>query len=136
MVALAVAATLVGPFNAAVADSTGTQSVTNESVTAEIDTFVELDGYDIVTDSETVYWYNNSSSSYEEVTSGTDYEMNYDPGQIKALSGGSIGDGDELKVSYDYQATDGTTTTIAGLVPLFVVLLILGVLAAKIQKMM
>jgi len=38
-------------------------------------------------------------------------------GAIKALESGSIEDGAELKVTYDYAATDSTTTTILDLIP-------------------
>lgn len=136
LIALTVAATLFGPVSTAVTQNSGTVSVTNETVTADVGNFTELDGYDIDENSETVYWYNSSSSSYETVSSGTDYEMGYENGSIKATSGGTIGDGDKLKVSYDYQATDPTSTTVITLIPLFMALLILVVLASKVMGMM
>lgn len=129
LIAAAIAGTLFVPFNAAVTENTGAQTVTNESVTASVGESVELDGYNIQSNSETVYWFNSSDGDYEEVTSGTDYEMNYSEGAIYTLSGGSISDGDDLKVTYTYDATDGTTSTVVQLTPLLLALLILVVLA-------
>lgn len=131
VIALTIAATLFVPIADTVEGNSGTQTVTNESVTADVGNYTELDGYRIDEDSETVY-----NASGAEMTRGTDYEMGYENGSIKALSGGSISDGTTIQVSYDYQATDGTTSTILDLVPLFVALLILGVMAAKIQEAM
>jgi hypothetical protein len=135
-VAVAIAATLFGPMTAAVANSTGTQSVANETVTAAGNSYVEVTGYDVDDTSLTVERYNETSDSYETVSEGTDYEFNYSDGAIKALSGGDIGDGDELRLTYDYQATDATTTTVAGLIPLFLALLVLVTLAAGIMQRM
>jgi hypothetical protein len=132
LIAAAIAATLIPAFVTAT-DATGTQSVTNESVTADVGNFTELDGWN-VNSGETVYWYNSSSGSNETVSSGTDYELDYDNGRIKALASSStISDGDTLYVTYTYDVTTGTATTVANLVPLFVVLLLLGTLAAKIR---
>lgn len=134
MIALTIAITLFGPINAAVVDNTGEQTVTNESVTADLDNYVGLDSYSIKDGSETVLY--DNGTDWVEATSGTDYEMAYDNGSIKALSTGSISDGQELKVSYDYEATSGTTTTVTNLVPLFVALLVLGVMGARATEML
>lgn len=136
VIALTIAATLFTPIADTVNQNTGEQSVTNETVTAQHGEYVDLDGYSILTDSETVYYTNNTDGSTEVATRGTDYEMNYSSGSIKALSSGSIDDGEQIDVSYDYEATDSTTTTVAALVPLFVALLMLGVMAARIQDAM
>lgn len=132
MIALTVAAVLLNPVSAVVSDNTGDVDVTNETVTADHDTYVDLDGYDVETNSETVY-FQNGTSDWETATRGTDYEMNYTEGSIQALSSGNIADGEELKVSYTYTATDGTTTTVVTMVPMFVALLILGVIASRVQ---
>lgn len=135
LVAAAIAATLFAPFAGAVTDNTGTQSVTNESVTAApAGEVASLGGYDLVSGSETVYWYNSSSSSYEQVTAGTDYEINEEPGEIKTLSGGEISDGDDLKVTYDYEATGSTTTSVVTVAPLLLALLVLVVLSKPIME--
>lgn len=131
LVALTIAATLFTPVSDAVTNNSGTVTVQNETVTADTGNYTALDGYDIDSGSETVY-----NASGNQMTSGVDYEMGYQNGSIKALSGGDISDGSEIKVSYDYQATDSTTTTVVTLIPLFMALLILGILAAKVQGMM
>jgi hypothetical protein len=133
LIALVIAITLFQPVVSTVNTSTGTQTVTNESATADNETYVDLQGYDI--DHETVYW-NNTTGTYVEVTEGTDYDMNYSAGSIRALDSGSIEAGDDLKVSYDYQATDGTTATVAAIVPTLMALLMIGVMASKIQGAM
>lgn len=133
VIALTIAATLFVPIQDTVASNSGVQDVTNESVTAQHDVYVELNGYNVESGSETVYYTNDTSGNWETATRGTDYEMAYSPGEIKALINGSIDDGEELKVSYSYEATDGSTTTVVTLVPLFVALLMLGVMAGRMQ---
>lgn len=139
MVVLIVAAVVGILFLPVMADtvnnSTGTQTITNETVTADYDTAVTLDGYQLVQDSETVYGYNDTSASWEVATSGTDYEMNYEPGEITVLNSSSlIDDGEELRVTYDYQATDSTTTLVLGFLPLLLGVLIFVTLAAGVMK--
>lgn len=131
LIAVTIGGVLFTPLASSVADNSGTVSVTNESVTADAGNYTDLDGYQIVDGSETVY-----NASGAEQTAGTDYEMANENGSIKVLSGGSISDGETITVSYDYKATSGSTTTVVQLVPLFMALLILGVLAEKVQRMM
>lgn len=131
LIAVTIAATLLNPIASTVTQNTGTQTVSNETVTAHYGKYTDLDGYKIVSGSETVY-----NASGATMSSGTDYKIATKNGSIEALNGGSIADGNTIKVSYDYQATDGTTTTVIGLVPLFVGLLMLVVLAAKLMEMM
>lgn len=134
-IALAIAATLIGPFATAVAGHSGTVSVTNETVSAQVGQYVDLNGYQIQP-GETVYWYNSSAGSYQTLASGTDYKIATKNGSIEALSGGTVNNGDTLKVTYDYAATSGATSTIVKLTPLFVALILMGVMAAKMQDMM
>lgn len=134
VIALTIAGTLFVPINDVVSSNTGQQTVTNETVTASNSSYVDLEGYNIQENSETVHWYNSTSDSWETTTAGTDYEMAYENGSIIALDGGTISDGDELRVTYDFQATDGSTTTVVTLIPLFVGLLMLGIMAGKIQE--
>jgi len=122
---------LFNPFVSIVDGNSGVQAVGNESVTADHDSYVELDGYDLVDGSVTVD--NGSGTTYSE---GTDYELNQSAGSIHALGGGNISDGQTIEVSYEYQSTDGTTSTIIDLLPLFLVLLILVLLAAKMMSIM
>lgn len=134
MLGVVIAVVLLGPFVSTVNSNVGTQAVTNESVTASTGEFVELDGYDLVGSSVVVYGYNDSTGSFEQATEGTDYEINTGPGDVQALSGSSlIDDGEEVKVTYDFEATSGTTTTILNLLPLLVGVLILGTVGMYVQ---
>lgn len=133
--ALAIASILLGPIVTAVSSNTGTQTVTNETVTANVGNYTDLDGFKLVQGSATVYGYNQTSGSYEVATAGTDYELDTKAGRLKALSGSSlIDDGETVKVSYDYEATTGTTTKIIQYGPTFVVLLMLTTVGAKVTE--
>lgn len=136
MFAILVAALLIGPVASTVASNVGQQTVTNESVTASTSKYVDLDGYNVVASSETVYWKNTSSGSYETVSSPGDYSMKYDPGSIKANSSGKVSDGDALLVSYDYNSTSGTTSTILNYVTVLIAVVILGAIGMYIQSEM
>jgi hypothetical protein len=117
----------------AVNNSTGLQSVGNESVNSDYDTHVDLQGYDIDENSETVYGYNDTSGSWE-VAPGSDYEMDYDAGSINISSSSTlIQDGEEVRVSYDYQAAGTTTTLIAGFIPLMIGVLVFVTLAKGVM---
>lgn len=135
-VAITVAAVFIGPIASVVGANTGSQTVTNESVTADVGNYVDLGGYNIDSGSETVYWLNSSSGSYEQVSSSTDYTMAYQNGSIRADSGGTIGDGDSLKVTYTYAASGGLTSTILGYSPLFIALILLAVMYGEMEGMM
>ena len=121
----------------AVNDSTGTQSVTNETFSANSGTYTDLGGYELDESSVTVYGYNDSSDSYEVASQGTDYELAVENGSVKPLSGSSlIDDGEEVRVTYDYQATGGTTTLLAGFIPVMIGVLIFARLAMGSSKML
>jgi len=126
MIAVAIAATLVSPFTGAIAGNTGEVGVAG-NVSADVGSYQEIEGYDVVTSNFT------ATDDGTTLTEGTDYELNESAGTIKFLSGGStVTDGESVDLSYSYQATDGTTDTIAGLLPLFVALLVLVTLAAGV----
>lgn len=133
MVAVLIGATLFSPLATSVNDNTGAVTVTNETATATVGTYESLDGYDIDDSTDVVYYDNNSDGTFETATQGTDYELATDNGSIKVLSGGAIDDGAPIKTTYEYRATDDSTTTIAGLVPLLAALLLLVVLANSIM---
>lgn len=126
-----IAVVLLNPLNSVVADSTGTTSVANETVTAD-NSFQELQGYDIVNGSVTV-----NDSDGNTVDPGN-YTVRHAPGEIRINNSSStvVSDGEQVDVSYDYQATSGSVTTIALLVPLLAVLLVLVLFTGKIQGMM
>lgn len=81
---------------------TDPDATNTESWTADIDLFVDLVESDIVSGSETVY------DGGTEYTRGTDYEMDYPNGAVKALSGGSISDNQFLEIDYTF-IPDGVT---------------------------
>jgi len=129
MIAVAIAATLVTPFTGAIAGHTGTVSV-NEKVTADVGTYQDIDGYDVDAGTFSA----ELSSDGTALTEGTDYNLNETAGTIEFIDSTNVNDGDSVDLSYDYQATDGTTSTITGLLPLFVGLLILVTLAAGVTS--
>lgn len=134
LIAATIAVTLLNPVVGAVQDNTGTQDVDNESITASTE-YQDLEGYN-VDSGETVEWYNSSSGSYEVISEGSDYEIDRDSGQVKINSSGVASEGDDLRVTYSYTASSSTVTTVVGLAPLFMGLLVLGILAARVQGMM
>lgn len=133
VVAVVVGMLFLQPVISAAETNTGQQSIGNETVNADYNEPVELDGYDIATNSETVWGYNDSSGTYEQAVSGTDYEIDYGGGELEVLNGSSlIQDGEEVKVSYDYQASGQTVSLIAGFVPIMLVLLMFVAVAMRV----
>jgi len=136
-IAATIAAVLIVPVAGSINDNTGQVSVTNESVSpVEVGNYTDLGGYNIDNSSETVWWYDSLTGEYRQLNDGTDYKIRPGPGEIKFLEGGQVSDGDDVKISYDYQATDSQSTTVINLVPLFMALLILGVFAQQIMRYM
>lgn len=126
IIAVAIAATLISPFTGAIAGNTGEVGVAG-NVSADVGSYQEIEGYDVVTSNFT------ATDDGTTLSEGTDYELNETAGTIKFLSGSStVTDGETVELDYSYQATDGTTDTIAGLLPLFVALLVLVTLAAGV----
>jgi hypothetical protein len=129
-IAVTLAGVLFSPFSAVVADNTGSTTVADESITASTTEYVELSGYDIESGSVTV-----TDSQGTTVDSGN-YTVDYEAGAITFSGSGAVSDGESVDVDYTYAATGGTTTTVVQLTPLFLALLILGVLGSKTQDMM
>lgn len=136
VIAIAIGATLFAPINTAVNTNSGAQDVTNESVAANLDSYVGLDGYDVDETSETVRWFNSTSDSYETLSEGSDYELRYGAGEINVSSSSPVGSGDEVLVTYVYQSTSGSTTLLMGMIPVLVATLLLGIAAFKAMEMM
>lgn len=133
----AIGVIFLGPIITTVNGNTGTQAVTNETFVADSGNYTDLQGYDINENSETVYGYNESSGSFEVASEGSDYEMDYEAGRIKPNSSSTlIDDGEDVKVTYDYQATSGITTLIIGFIPVGVGLFIFVGVANRVQGMM
>jgi len=76
------------------------RSVRDEEVTADVGTAVSLAQSDLVESSGRVAA--TDGTVYEE---GVDYQLKRIPGTIKALSGGSISDGETLEVDYRWSIT-------------------------------
>lgn len=113
---------LLGPIAAVTASNTGTQSVANEGHAVEFDEQIDLRGYDIDPGSETVYGYNDTSGSYEAAPE-SDYTLHEDGGQLELDSSSSLFDeGEEVRVDYDYQASDGVTALVIEFIPVGVAL--------------
>lgn len=119
-------------------NNAGTVTETNESVSGsvELDTWYELQGYEVVSGSETVYFENGTAGSFEVASSSTDYDLNTSDGAIKLLSTGEVDAGDEVKMTYDYQATDSTTETVVDLFGLLIALVILVAISNPIREAM
>jgi len=128
VIAVSIAVTLIGPFASTITGSTGVVSVSGD-VDADTGNYQEIEGYDIDTSNITA-----TDSGGTTLTQGTDYELNATDGTIKFLSGGSVSSGDQVDLDYSYQATDGTTTTITGLLPVFLGLLILVPIANEVTN--
>lgn len=132
----AIGVIMLGPIVDTVNGNTGTQSVTNETVTADYNNSFDLTGYQIDASSVTVYGYNDTSSSYETAPSG-DYSVNTGPGTIEFNNSSTlIQDGEDVKVTYDYQSTNETTTLVLGFLPVGVGVLIFAVVAQRVQGVM
>lgn len=133
LVAVTIGAVLMMPIMSTISENTG-EVETDANFTAETDTWQELDGYSIVTDSETVEYRTNDGDMWTTADSGTDYELDEDSGDIQFLSSGNVSDGDQISMAYTYEATDSTTTTVLGIVPILVALLLLTALADRVQE--
>ena len=132
-VALVIAVSLLSPINSAVMDNSGEVEVDEESFTAEVGEWQSLDGTSLVEGSEEVEYYDDGTDTWETATEGTDYEINYDNGSVQFLDAGDVSEGDDVRVSYTYEATDDMTTTIVQLIPLFVGLLLLVSIARPLM---
>jgi len=127
--ALVIVGALFIPLVQTVDSNSGETQVVNESVTADVGNYVDLDGYDIVSGSVTVY---NSTGDVQ--TEDSDYEIGYDNGSIKAVSGGDITDGNTIQVTYNYSQTSGTVTTVANLIPLMILVAVLAFVAFAVRE--
>jgi len=122
------------PVVGAVNDNTGQQTVTDETVTADLDSYVDLGGFDVDEGSVVVESYNDTSESYETVSS-SDYVVRYPAGELQINSSASIvQDGESVRVSYQYQATDGAATTVVGFIPVILATLVLFTVAQGVQR--
>lgn len=131
----AIGVILLTPVVTAVNSNTGTVSVTDENVTAQTGERVSLSGYDIDPSTTTVEAYNDTSGSWETTTEYTLYEQ---PGEIEfdVQNSTLIEDGEQVRVTYDYQATGELTALVAGFIPVGVGLFIFVAISRNIQELM
>lgn len=129
---VAVGVIFLGPVADTVSSSTGTQTVTNETVTAAFNQTIDLQGYDVNAGSETVYAPNGSGVYVVAAESGN-YTFYDAAGAIEFNSSSTlIQEGEEVRVSYTYVASDATTTLVVGFIPLGVGLLIFVVVSRHV----
>ncbi len=131
----AVGLILLSPVSSTITNNTGTQVVTNESHAVDFDESIDLRGYNIDPGSETVYGYNDSSGSYE-VASASDYSLNDETGTLDVNSSSALFDeGEDVSVSYDYQASDDLTTLVVGFIPVGMGVLIFFGITSAVERM-
>ena len=82
----------------------GSGSVSDEVVAAALGKWVDLAHANLATAGFVV---TNSAATVTYVL-GTDYEVNYRLGMLRAITGGAIADAASLKVDYSYNAISGT----------------------------
>jgi len=135
VIAITIGAVFLAPVTDIVSTNSGTQTVSDDTVTQSLDynTSYELQGYDIDADSETIERYNTSASSWETLTEGSDYEIDYATANIDFTDTTATDAGDEIRASYDWRATDETTGGIVQLIPLLMALLLLVPIANKVK---
>ncbi len=136
LLAVTIGAIFFVPVVDVIDNTTGEVQIENETVTTNAsftDTY-ELSGDNITAGSETIEV--DSSGSWTTLTAGTDYALNEGEGTIQFSDTTDVSTGDEIRASFTYQATDGIVTSIAGLLPVFLALLLLVPMANKIQEEM
>lgn len=94
-------------FGTAAALNQGSGSVTDEVVTATLGKWVQLTKQNLASAGFVV---TNSGATVTYVL-GTDYEVNYRLGMLRAIAGGAIADAASLKVDFTYNAISGTTVS-------------------------
>ena len=136
LLAVTIGAVFFVPVVDVLDQSTGDVEIENETVTnsAQFDEIYDLQGYEIEPDSETLEVWDDGAESWVTLTAGTDYEIDNEQGTIEFIDGGEVTEGDEVRASYIYQATDGIVTSIAGLLPVFLALLLLVPMANKVSS--
>lgn len=135
-IALVIAVTMISVLIPVVADNSGTVTVTNETVTESLayNTTYELEGFDLVAGSETVYVENGSAGSYETLAASA-YTLDDSTAEINFTSAESASAaGDDVLITYDYNATDSTVETILDLFGLLLALIALVALSGPIQR--
>ena len=132
----AVGVIMLSPVNTTVQNNTGVQSVVNETHAVDFNETLDLRGYDIDPGSETVYGYNQTSGSYE-VVPASDYTLADSTGELDLDRSSTLFDeGEQAKISYDYEASDDLTTLVVGFIPLGVGILVFMGIATHVEGML
>jgi len=132
VLAVTIGIVVMQPVVGAVNDNSGTVSVNNETASLPHGEWVDLAGYDLVDGSVNVESLDGTTTFSE----GSDYELALENGSIKALSSGTITDGQTVNVTYQYQATSGPATTVIGFIPvMFGLLLFVGASKGVMDQM-
>lgn len=118
---------MLGPLITSVDDNSGTQNVVNESVTADINNPVELQGYDL-TGTQTVY------DSTGTLVPSSNYTIDATAGTINVTSTTYVSDGEEISVTYDYIAASSSASTILDLLPAILAVLALAVVGWYVER--
>jgi len=84
--------------------SAGSSAGSPETVTARLDKWVKLSHRNLDPEDPPVVKDSSDTTTYTE---GDDYEIDYPVGRIKALTGGSINDGEQLHVESTWLAQSG-----------------------------
>jgi len=137
LLAVTIGAVFFVPVVDVIDNTTGEVEIENETVTTNVsfsETY-ELRGDNITAGSETIEVV-NSDGTFTTLTAGTDYALNEADGTIQFSDTTDVSTGDEIRASFTYQATHGIVTSIAGLLPVFLALLLLVPMANKIQEEM
>lgn len=134
-IGLVVAVTMISVLIPVVNDNSGQVAVTNESVTSSLsyNTTYELTGYDLVSGSETVYVENGTAGSFETLSS-SEYTLDESGGSLNVTGQTGSSAGDEVQITYDYNATDTTVETLLDLLALFLALIALVAISDPIQR--
>lgn len=119
----------IGVIGDVVGDNSGTVTVTNESATAQLNEAVDLEGYEVQEGTVVIY-----DSDGNEVPS-SNYTIDSGTGAFTLTDTAEAADGEAVTVTYDYQATDGTTSTILDLLTMFVALIILVFVARPLMSL-
>jgi len=134
VIALTIGAVFFIPVVDIINSNSGTQTI-NDSVVTDNASFTEtynLEGYDIVAGSETIEA--NDGTGWVTLTSGTDYVLTDGSAELELNDTANVNSGDEIRATYDYAATGGMVTSITGLLPVFLALILLVPMANRVSE--
>jgi len=133
IIALTIGAVFFIPVANIVGGATDVQTVSNETVTdnVQFDQEYQLDGYNVQSGSESL---EVDNGTWEGLTEGTDYTINYERGTVEFINSSNLDAGDTVRASYGWKQTDGVTGSIVDLLPMFLALMLLVPLANRVSE--